>query len=153
MFLPKSPVTPHSRSRITSQRSSDLAYQQHLTWMDHCPSPEMFSLFGLCKTSLCKVFSCLAGLGLLFLLLHIFPSWSSVSRTLRYHNYSLADIILSPSYKYHLYADTPAAMSYPTSLLNSQLLYLLTSSTFSPGCLIFASKLNTPDTSLVSPCS
>lgn len=130
--------------------SGRLPGSQHLARMAHCPSRgsawlvQNLSVQGL---------SCLAARGHWFLWLHIFLPQGSVCRTLPYHNHSLADIILSPSYKYHLYAGTPGATSYPTYLLSSPCLHQLASSTFSLGCLIFASKLHTPHTSLVGPCS
>lgn len=78
--------------------SGRLPGSQHLARMAHCPSRgsawlvQNLSVQGL---------SCLAARGHWFLWLHIFLPQGSVCRTLPYHNHSLADIILSPSYKYH----------------------------------------------------
>lgn len=147
--LPKSPGTPRSGSRAASHRPP--------TWLTTAPGPD---------GSLPLPRSCVAcakperagallpcGHGRWVLWPHIFLPQGSVCRTLPYHSHSLADIILSPSYKYHLHADSPGATSHPTSPLSSPRLHRLPSSTFSLGCLIFASKLHTPHTSLVGPCS
>lgn len=59
------------------------------------------------------------------------------------HNYSPGHFTLLHGYKYHLYADN--SYNYISSDLSySQLLHLLTYSTFSPGCLICTSNLIHP---------